>query len=262
MAVTRDDGVSTFPIVELSYSSIAGSTTTENQDYVLASDRLVCVLDGVTPPPDGTTGCVHGVRWYVETLAHQIVRHDDAVRPLADVLADAVTAVRAEHLETCDLRHPDTPSAAVAIVRFGPSAAEYLVLCDCAVILDREGAVEVVTDATDPGERRRRMSPTGPLWKASIEPKAAYSGVSGSAAYGSNGRRLHRVALVTDGASRAVELLGLFTWPQFVAGLHEDGVAAVLERVRAAERAGRYVPGARPPTKRHDDATAVLCEFG
>jgi len=66
------------------------------------------------------------------------------------------------------------------------------------------------------------------------------------------------VALLSDGASRLVDLFGLADWPEIVALLGDAGPAEVIRRVRAAEdgdpRGARWTRG-----KAHDDATIAYC---
>jgi hypothetical protein len=72
--------------------------------------------------------------------------------------------------------------------------------------------------------------------------------------------RVRRIALLTDGASCAVEEFELFDWPQLLAVLTDEGPLALIGRVRAAELAD-HNGHATPRYKRHDDATAALCFF-
>ena len=72
--------------------------------------------------------------------------------------------------------------------------------------------------------------------------------------------RLRRAALLTDGASCAVEDYGLMDWAALLDVVTGAGPAELLSQVRAAERAdpdglahARY--------KRHDDATIATCLF-
>jgi hypothetical protein len=62
--------------------------------------------------------------------------------------------------------------------------------------------------------------------------------------------------LLSNGASRLVDLFGLATWEELLALLDENGSDELLRQVRAAEAVD---PEGRqwPRTKRSDDATAV-----
>jgi hypothetical protein len=69
-------------------------------------------------------------------------------------------------------------------------------------------------------------------------------------------KSLHRAVLLSDGASRLVDLFELATWEELLALLDENGPDELLRQVRAAEAVdaeGRQWPR----TKRSDDATAV-----
>ncbi|MEU6718630.1 protein phosphatase 2C domain-containing protein [Nonomuraea sp. NPDC046802] len=245
--------------MQVSYASAGGSPDVENQDHVLAGERLICVLDGVTPPATGVTGCTHGVRWYVETLARSLAARAARANGLPEVLAQSIDQVLRAHDGICDLRHPDTPSAAVALFRTSALSAEYLVLCDCAIVLERGTGVSVFTDATRPPERERRMSAAGPLWKASVVPEAAFSAVAGSVPLnGADG--LRRAGIMTDGVTRAVLSLGVCTWSGLVEHLASRGPRSLISAIRAAEDS-QHESRADRPRKKHDDATAVICEI-
>jgi hypothetical protein len=70
------------------------------------------------------------------------------------------------------------------------------------------------------------------------------------------GKTLHRAVLLSDGASRLVDLFKLATWEELVALLDENGPDGLLHQIRAAEAID---PEGRqwPRTKHSDDATAV-----
>jgi hypothetical protein len=99
--------------------------------------------------------------------------------------------------------------------------------------------------------RRARNRPGG-YWVAAADPQAATHAITGSLAR----KELHRAVLLSDGASRLVDVFGLATWAELLALLDESGPAELLRRVRAAEAADPQ--GQRwPRTKRSDDATAI-----
>ena len=75
-----------------------------------------------------------------------IGRANDPKLSLPEALADAIDAVASEHRSSCDLSHPATPSAAVAIVRLVDEALEHLVLADITVVLDLGGAIQTIVD--------------------------------------------------------------------------------------------------------------------
>ena len=70
---------------------------------------------------------------------------------------------------------------------------------------------------------------------------------------------VHRVALLSDGAARAVDLFRLTDWPGVIELLSESGPQALVARVRAAERSDE-VATRWPRNKISDDATALYCD--
>ena len=105
-------------------SSDPGSPDRPNEDGIVICADTVAVLDGATARTD--TGCIHGVAWFVEHLAKAIAKHSE-LGP-ADALASAIRDTADQHRDTCDLMHPGTPSAAVAIVQIRNQVLRYLLL--------------------------------------------------------------------------------------------------------------------------------------
>jgi hypothetical protein len=87
-----------------------------------------------------------------------------------------------------------------------------------------------------------------PSWMASAPPRAPAPALPGNS--------LQRAVLLSDGASRLVDLFELATWEELLALLDENGPEELLRQVRAAEAVD---PEGRqwPRTKQSDDATAV-----
>jgi hypothetical protein len=277
--------------MEVRLASVGAPDHEMNEDFCFAAPGLVGVLDGVTVLDGLDTGCVHGPAWYVRHLATWLQRGYVLApdRALPDLLAEAIDRTRADHEGRCDLSHPSTPASTVSLLRETPDAVEYLVLCDSPVVIERGAEVEVVTDgrhaatvaqiraealaAPEPldssghVERLRRVltkqrehtNQPGGYWIAAANPAAAAQAVTGSAPVRGAGR-VRRAALLTDGASRAVEEFELFDWRELMDVLTAGGPLALIARVRAAEL-GDYDGYARPRYKRHDDATAALCLF-
>ncbi|WP_053654369.1 hypothetical protein [Micromonospora sp. NRRL B-16802] len=275
------------PMMRVRTASAPAPGREVNEDLAFQVGPLVGVLDGATVPDGFDTGCVHGPEWYVRHLAARIAVAE-SVRPAARLtsnLAAAILAVRADHGGQCDLDHPGTPSSTVCLLRDRGDQVDYLVLCDSPLVLDEGGHISVVTDdrlevamaelrqmvatvpagAVDPvtrfrhavGVQRERMNRTHGYWVAAADPDAAFHAVTGSVPRHGPGA-LRRAALLSDGASSAVEQFGLTDWPGLLDQLSADGPAALIDRVRAAERdhADRL--------RRHkatDDASVVFCEF-
>jgi hypothetical protein len=234
-----------------------------NEDYVLAGPGWVVVLDGATPRPGVDGGCAHGPAWLVRRLAAALSDRlvDERAEPLAEVLAAAIEDVRSAHGGGCDLGDPDSPSAAVALLRRRGPALDWLVLADCAVILDVDGDVRAVVDdrtAHLPGYtaqdvRAARNSPGG-FWVAATRPEAAYEALTGSA----EAHLVRRAAVLTDGATRLVERFGVLDWRGLLDVLEVEGPVELIRRTRAAETAETAEDRAGRRGKHHDDATAVL----
>ncbi|TDC45058.1 hypothetical protein E1258_30830 [Micromonospora sp. KC207] len=218
---------------------------------------------------------------------------------LMSTLAAAILAVRADHGGDCDLDHPGTPSSTACLLRSSGEEVDWLVLCDSPLVLDVGGRVRAVTDdrlenavadlretaSALPGDRRvppgegpapagdddpvtrfrravglqrERMNRTHGYWVAAANPDAAYHAVTGTESLRGPGG-LRRAALLTDGASCAVEQFGLLDWTGMLDLVTAEGPAGLIDRVRAAER---DQPDRLRRHKATDDASVVLCEFG
>ncbi|MFL1379557.1 hypothetical protein [Nocardiopsis protaetiae] len=92
-----------------------------NEDFAAVTDHCAVLLDGVSGPPDGDDGCIHGVARHVRRLGGLLLAGMDAGLPLRTALSEAIAATAALHTDTCDLTHRDTPSATVVAVRLHPA---------------------------------------------------------------------------------------------------------------------------------------------
>jgi hypothetical protein len=261
----------------------------ENEDLVFRHGDLVGVLDGATVPDGFDTGCVHGPAWYVRHLAARLALAA-AARPtatLAGHLAAAILAVRSDHEDHCDLDHPGTPSSTVCLLRHAGLHVDYLVLCDSPLVIDLGDRVDLVADRrlaeaathvrqtaaaltgpeVDPATafrratqlQRRAMNQTHGYWVAAADPDAAFHALAGDLPL-AGPNRVRRAALLTDGATGAVERFGLFDWRGLLDLVERDGPGELIRRVRVAEQYDGRRGGAR--FKRYDDASVVLCRFG
>ena len=257
-----------------------------NEDLIVATDRMVILLDGASVPEGLEMGCRHGTAWYVGQLGMGLLVQltDQPDRLLTDALAAAIQAVASLHADTCELDHPGGPSAAVALLREAGQTVDYLVLADTTVLLDEPAGIQEITDdrlaqvavtehsamhreatgtvshqqryAQLVTELRRHRNQDAGYWVASSAPDAAYHALSGSVPR----HEVRRAALLSDGATRLVDRFGTMVWPQLLDLLDREGPYALIMQTRQAESAD---PEGRrwPRSKRHDDASAVLCQF-
>jgi hypothetical protein len=168
----------------------------------------------------------------------------------------------------------------MVLLRAHDEGADYLTLGDATLLLDTADGLQVISDervnqlagkereaanqvptgsalklrrrAQLTRALRRARNRPGGYWVAAADPRAASQAVTGTLPATS----LRRAVLLSDGASRLVDLFGLATWEELLALLDENGPDELLRQVRAAEAVD---PEGRqwPRTKRSDDATAV-----
>ncbi|MBB5869679.1 hypothetical protein F4553_003058 [Allocatelliglobosispora scoriae] len=258
----------------LQYASEPGSPTSPSEDWAQATADLIVVLDGATARTE--TGCSHGISWYAEHLGKSLLlAAADTTLSLVGVAKSAISRVACLHPE-CDLTHPGTPSAGIAMLR---PDGRYFVLGDVAIVAESTDGIAVIVDErvsqTGVAERAEvdhyligtpekaaallpmkraelaaRNIPGG-YWIAAADPAAADHALVGHLGLDDGAP----VAVLTDGAARA-EVFGLLDW----AGLLDLAVAAgpleLIQRVRAAENSDPL--GAKwPRNKASDDATMV-----
>ena len=154
-------------------ASEPGTPGWPNEDFAAVAPGAAVLLDGCTTFPPGTeTGCVHGVAWYARTLGGaflSVITADPPV-PLAEALSAAITEVRNQHDDTCDLSNPATPAATVTAVRVTPAGIDLLALSDSVIMTDYEDGRPplVITDTHGPPAPAptRPAAPTPPLFPA------------------------------------------------------------------------------------------------
>lgn len=250
------------------------------------------VLDGVTPPASGITGCVHSVPWFTKRLGEALLRiaGERDSPALADCLDEAIARVAHAHGPNCDLTHVHTPQATVTAVRWNSERVEYLVLSDSVVLLESmDGAVTPVfetrmDDVRSKPEVRRlyeqldglpagssaRLAVTGELdaiWDGLRNAQGGFYTAGGNpsvgqyAVTGSRPRAAVRsVAALTDGATRWTEVFHLGEWADLMAVLRADGCDALVNQVRLAEQAD---PAGEDQSgrKKHDDASVLYAAW-
>ncbi|GHJ43811.1 hypothetical protein Cs7R123_11530 [Catellatospora sp. TT07R-123] len=262
--------------MQISMATSAAPPDRVNEDFAAAVPGAAVLLDGA-----GIVGaeaiCRHGVAWYTHRLGgaliHRLSLGDG--RELAMLLAEAIAEVADSHRGTCDLAEPSSPSATVAMLRVRDGRADWLVLGDSILVLDRIGVaplavtdrreVEIATplrrmlDALAPdtpeytqararavGVMRASRNQPGGFFVAKDDPSAVAQAVAGSLPV----TELAAAALLSNGASRLVDRYALADWTQLLALLAAHGPGGLIRQVRAAEP----WPGESP-----DDATAAYC---
>ncbi|AVH56527.1 MULTISPECIES: protein phosphatase 2C domain-containing protein [Streptomyces] len=226
------------------------------------------VLDGVTPPR-GDYGCLHSVAWFASRLGGALTELSLSLRDLTlpEILSRAIRRVADAHAKSCDLSHPRTPQATVVLARWSADTVEYLVLSDSALLvesptgevtallddrLDRLPRASLATDAVADATVRNKE---GGFFTAAADPSVASRAVTGVLPRAD----VRALAALTDGATRWVEKFREGDWPDLFALVRKEGPQAVIDRVRALERADTERVFLRR-SKTHDDATVVYVE--
>jgi Protein phosphatase 2C len=257
-----------------------------NEDFVGAVPGAVVMLDGAGIP-DTEALCSHGVAWYSHTLGAALLTRlaRDGGTDLATALAGSIEQVAGQHRHSCDIANPSSPQATVAMIRCATGQADFLVLADAFVVLDRVDAVpELVADPREVDVRRecllllrdlsigtpeyeqarqsaieviraRRNQPGG-YWIAKDDPSVATEAVTGSVPLAG----LNGAAVLSNGASRFVDPYGLSAWPAALELLRTSGPDEFLRRIREAETAAGAA-GSLPGFEFSDDATVAYCDL-
>jgi hypothetical protein len=277
----------------------AGGPQRPNEDFAAVAlpasgqGGALVLLDGVTPPPDGT-GCIHGVPWYVARLGGALLELSASQRDLTltDCLAESIARTAESHDGKCELSHTHTPQSTVVLARWDEEAVEHLVLSDSVLLIEGEhGGVRAVLDdrlsrmpepvramraamrAMERGSAERKVAGAeyqravealrnaeaveGAFFTAAADPAVAERAVTGSMPR----TAVRAVAALTDGVSRLVEVFHEGDWAHAFALLRKEGPQGLITRVRAAESADPMCT-TFPRGKTHDDATAVLAVIG
>ena len=234
----------------------AGHPGRANEDFAGAVPCGMVLVDGAGGIAGAAEICHHGIAWYATRLGGALLGALAQGRSLRDVLAEGIERVTDQHRDTCDVAHPISPFAAVAMLRFSGGTVEHLVLGDAVAVVGRAGGEPLV--AHDPREvviarsfeerlkdvpkggdeyrrlmmelRSRRNSPGG-FWVAKDDPTVVDEAVTGSGPADD----VTAAALLSNGASRLVDTFGLTDWPGLLRLLDSDGPAEVIHRVRQAE---------------------------
>lgn len=279
-------------MLEFRVATDPGSPDKANEDAFAILPTLAVVADGATSPPHLGDGCIHGPAWYAQTLVG-FVAAAHLSRPRAepaDLLAEAIERTTVAHAGTCDVAHPGSPSATVAMLTLSPDGgAHWLVLGDCTMVANAGSELLVVSDdrlsntshaeraavkepgaASDPVEYTRRIDALvlaqrahrnrrGGFWVASTDPEAGSQSLTGSLSTDVGFDR--RAALFTDGASRIVDLYGIHTWSTALKVIDSAGPSELLRQLRQAEHRDQ-VANSFPRVKIRDDATVLVGVWG
>jgi hypothetical protein len=260
-----------------------GAPGRPNEDAVVATPGLAVVVDGAGVP---FGGCLHGVAWYARRLAASTTAAlvDDELS-LREGLAAGIAAVADLHRTSCDLSSGSTPCAAVGILRVGDELVEALALSDVTVAVETEDGVSVTCDlsienhsgaeptvlaglvigSSGHAQALRRLverqtatrNREDGWWVAAADPAAA-----GHAMVNTYPREaLRRVVVLSDGATRPVDQMGLYSWPDYLDLLDTLGPTDLIARIRKIEL-GDPLGRAHPRTKVHDDATIAAADLG
>ncbi|MGW0212364.1 protein phosphatase 2C domain-containing protein [Streptomyces sp. NPDC003233] len=253
-----------------------GDANRPNEDFAAvglpASGQGGCVivLDGVTPPR-GETGCLHSVPWFTARLGGALTELTVSSRDLTlpEILSRAIGRTAEAHARTCELSHPRTPQATVALARWSAETVEYLVLSDSALLLQSaDGTVTPVLDdrlarlprsalATDATVDATLRNKEGGFFTAAADPSVAVRAVAGTVPRG----EVRAVAALTDGATRWTEKFHGGDWQALFETVAKQGARSLVDRVRELERADRDQRAFLGRSKTHDDATVVYAEL-
>ncbi|OIJ89254.1 hypothetical protein BIV25_34690 [Streptomyces sp. MUSC 14] len=230
----------------------------------------VIVLDGVTPPK-GETGCLHSVPWFTARLGGALTELTVSGRDLTlpEILSRAIARTAGAHADTCDLSHPRTPQATVALARWSAESVEYLVLSDAALLLKAaDGTVVPVLDdrlarlprtalATEALVDANLRNKEGGFFTAAADPAVSARAVTGTAPRAG----VRALAALTDGATRWTETFHEGDWTALFDLVAKEGARSLVDRVRELETADSEERTFLRRSKTHDDATVVYAEL-
>lgn len=234
----------------------AGHCGRTNEDFAGAVPAGMVLVDGAGGIAGAEQVCRHGVAWYATRLGGALLATLSQDRSLRDVLAESIERVTDEHRDTCEVAHPISPYAAVAMLRFSGGLVEHLVLGDAVAVVGRARGEPYV--AHDPREmviarsfetrltgmpegsdeyrrlllelRAHRNSPGG-YWVAKDDPRVVDEAITGSCP----ADEVTMTALLSNGASRLVDTFGLTGWAGLLHLLDTEGPGEIIRRVRLAE---------------------------
>lgn len=262
-----------------------GKLGRDNEDWVGATPIVLVLLDGLSTTPGADSPCHHGTSWFVHHLGSLLLSTaGDSNRNLRTSLAIAIRDVAGLHPE-CEGNIDGAPSATVAILRIRTDGmADYLILADARIVIETASGIRVITDERveqvakeqkaavlqerigTEGHRRAvaeliatqkplRNHPDG-YWIAAGDSVAARHAVTGTLPAES----LRRAVLMSDGASRIVDVFEELTWKEAMDVVDSRGPQELIRRVREIEATD---PEGRrwPRYKAGDDATVAFATW-
>ncbi len=241
----------------VTFASLPAKPNQPNEDFVAATSDAVVLLDGAGTPRGSGSGCIHGVSWFARRLGATLLYETEREGSLSlvDCLSTSIREVRSFHDDTCDLKHPGTPSATVVALKVREQTVDYLVLADSVLALDLSTELRIISDDHEAriGEQfRARMDALPGGTPEHEEAHREYGSVRRS--------ELRAACVLSDGASRLVDRFGRASWEDVLKTLDTRGPCELLRRVREAEASD--LDGSRwPRGKIHDDATAAYCSM-
>ncbi|MEV7011939.1 protein phosphatase 2C domain-containing protein [Streptosporangium sp. NPDC051022] len=270
--------------MHIAFETLGGSPERPNEDWIAASPTAVIVLDGVTAPLVAEPGCHHTVTWFTQNLGGRLLMLLNENKDMATALGDAIDQVADLHRDTCNLATPGVPAAAVAMLRTNGDVLDYLVLADTAIVVDGANGLCVICDtrveqaapeatartreeaigtpehraavAQMSVEQLRWRNVPGGYWVAAADRKAADNAYTGKIAVSD----VQRIAIFTDGASRAVDTFGEMDWKTCLDYLQEHGPRGLIRHVRQIE-ADDPEGKKWPRFKKSDDATVAVIQM-
>lgn len=261
--------------MRIELATAPGDPARPNEDYAAVAlpasgqGGVLVLLDGVTPPA-GDDGCLHSVPWFTARLGGALGELSVSRRDLTlrQVLHESIHRTAEAHRATCDLSHPRTPQATVVVARWDEERVEHLVLSDSVLLVEesRGDVVAVLDDrlarvpraslATEAVADATLRNREGGFFTAAADPEVASRAVSGVRPRA----EVRALAALTDGAARWVEKFREGGWADCLALVRKEGPQALVDRVRALERADTERVFLRRG-KRHDDAAVVFAEL-
>jgi hypothetical protein len=286
------------PLGHLHLANVAAIGKRRSEDLVDTAGSAAWLLDGAGARGDPKACPQHDASWFVRQLSQALATElcEPAGRDLRDVLATGIGRVGSLHAQLCP-RIPTGhgPSATVVIVRRHAHGLDYLVLGDSTLLVQTAcGEVERHSDTRlsaiaphvrdairqalsegcgydDPSyrdridallaaERAMRNRDDG-YWIAADDPRAALHALTGEYNLVDPSAAPVRIALVSDGITRAVTHLQLYdSWHELIENLVQPGIPATISRIRDAELHDPHA-SRHPRTKVSDDAAAITCDL-